>query len=132
MDAFEQELGNDKLNLKIGAYLNNFSKEKLGMYEDIIFSNKIDKAKRAELELDRLKSELVKLPELYALYLEEVVRLGKLLEVSDFDSTVLDEIYASILRIELEHGIKIRLYSGIPILKEELDKEQASLNFSRR
>ena len=94
-------------------------------------TKKIDKKKRAEFEIDRLKNTLIKEESLYAEYFEEIMRISKLLKVSDFDSTVLDDIYATIFKICLECDIKPRLYSAIPILMRKYEKDYFSLEFKK-
>lgn len=121
----------DQFDKKLNVYSNNFTKEQLQEYEDAIFTKKIDKKQRAELELERLKLELSKKDDSYVRYFDEIVRMAGLLKVSNFDVTVLDEIYSTILKIELTCGIKLRLYSGITLLAEELGKDTTSLSFRK-
>lgn len=126
MEQFDNQI--DK---KLNVYSNSFTNEQLQEYEDAIFTKKIDRKKRAELEIERLKNDLSKEQDVYAEYFDEIVRISKLLKVSSFDVTVLDEIYATILRIELECGLKPRLFSAIPLLMETLGKNNSSLSFNR-
>ncbi|MBR6820749.1 MAG: hypothetical protein IKM55_00825 [Bacilli bacterium] len=43
----------DEVLRKLSVYFNNFSEEQLAEYEDEIFTERIDKKKRAELEFAR-------------------------------------------------------------------------------
>lgn len=111
------------INKKLDVYLSNFTEKDLEEYEEAIFTNKMSKRTRAELELNRLREDIIKKPNEYADYFTEIARLTRLLKVAEFDSTVLDEVYSSIVRMQLECNSNIRLYSGISLLKNELPKK---------
>ncbi len=107
---------------KINVYNDNFSKEQLEEYEDTIFTNKISKKKRAELELARFKIELSKLDSVDPSIYEEYLQLVKLIQVSSFDPSVLDEIYLRLVRMQLECGMSVRLYSALSLLHDEMEQ----------
>lgn len=111
------------INKKLSVYLSNFTENDLEEYEEAIFTNKMSKRTRAELELDRIKNDLLRKPNEFADYFTEIARLTRLLKVAEFDSTVLDEVYSSIVRMQLECNSNIRLYSGISLLKNEVTKK---------
>lgn len=111
------------INKKLDVYLQNFSESALEEYEDAIFTEKMSKKTRAEMELNRLREDIIKKPSEYADYFTEISRLTRLLKVAEFDSTVLDEVYSSIVRMQLECNSNIRLYSGINLLKNEVSKK---------
>ena len=69
------------------------------------------------------ENDLLRKPNEFADYFTEIARLTRLLKVAEFDSTVLDEVYSSIVRMQLECNSNIRLYSGISLLKNEVPKK---------
>lgn len=104
---------------KLSVYFNNFTEEQLQEYEDEIFSEKISRKKRVELELVRLKEELGKDIKVYTDFYVDITELTKLLKVADLSSDILDEAYRIIVRIQLSCGMSIRLYSAFTLLQTE-------------
>lgn len=115
------ELGNKKDDYlkKLSVYFNNFSEVQLQDYEDEIFSERIDKKKRAELEFSRLRGELAKEFKYYSEIYPEMREIAMLLKVADLSSDILDDIYRRIVKIQLSNNLDIRLYSAFSLLKEE-------------
>ena len=114
----------DEFFQKLSIYCNNFTLEQLAEYEDEIFSERIDKKKRAELEFGRLKLELCKNQNNYSDYYSEIIEIAKLLKVADLGSDVLDDIYRKIVRLQLSNNMEVRLYSAFNLimLEEEVKK----------
>ncbi len=110
----------DNLIKKIHIYKDNFTKEQLDEYENTIFTNKVSRKKRAELELARLKIELSNLESVDPSAYEEYLNLCKLLQVASFDPSVIDEIYSRLVKLQLTNNLSIRLYSAISKLYDEL------------
>ena len=106
---------------KLDVYVSNFSYLKLKEYEDAIFGYIVDKRKRAQVELWRLETMMKKNQEFYLEYYCAYCRMKRLMKVAHFDPTALDEIYNTLLAIQLDNNINIRLYSGLPLLKEMID-----------
>lgn len=104
---------------KLSVYFNNFTEEQLQEYEDEIFSEKISRKKRVELELARLKEELGKDIKVYTDFYADITELTKLLKVADLSSDILDEAYRIIVKIQLSCGMSIRLYSAFTLLQTE-------------
>ena len=50
------------INKKLDVYLSNFTEKDLEEYEEAIFTNKMSKRTRAELELNRLREDIIKKP----------------------------------------------------------------------
>lgn len=115
------ELNNDKEEYlkKLSVYFENFSSEQLQEYEDEIFGEKIDKKKRVELEVARLKIEMGKDIKRYASYCSKINELTKLLKIADLSPDILDEAYRIIVRTQLSCGMSIRLYSAFNLIREE-------------
>lgn len=118
-------IDNNQNNLlkKVHIYNDNFTKEQLTEYENTIFTIKLSRRKRAELELARLKQEISKLEDPDPSIYEEYLELSKLLKVADFDPSVIDEIYARIVKLQLLNGISIRLYTAFSLLQEQLEHQ---------
>ena len=118
-------IDNNQKNLlkKVHIYNDNFTKEQLTEYENTIFTIKLSRRKRAELELARLKQEISKLEDPDPSIYEEYLELSKLLKVADFDPSVIDEIYARIVKVQLLNGISIRLYTAFSLLQEQLEHQ---------
>lgn len=112
---------NDEVLRKLSVYFNNFTTDQLSDYEDEIFTKKIDKKKRAELEFARLKNELGKDLKYYFDYYLEIKEIAKLLKIADLSSDILDEIYRRIVRIQLASNLDVRLYSAFNLIK--IDEE---------
>ena len=108
----------EKYDISRQAVLDNVKKgeKKLEEYEEAIFTNKMSKRTRAELELDRIKNDLLRKPNEFADYFTEIARLTRLLKVAEFDSTVLDEVYSSIVRMQLECNSNIRFENNITMM----------------
>ena len=91
-------------------------------YEDRIFG-KLDKKTRASMELKRLDLALRSVPEIYVEYYDEIKRLEELLKVANFDSTVIDDVYCSIVRMQMKCEQDIRLYTAVGLVLDEPSKE---------
>lgn len=104
---------------KLSVFLNNFTPEQLAEYEDEIFTSRIDKKKRAELEFARLKYDMSKNLKIYSTYYTEMVEITKLLKVADLSSDILDEIYRRIVEIQLSNNLEVRLYSAFDLIRLE-------------
>ena len=102
----------DEVLRKLSVYFNNFSEEQLAEYEDEIFTERIDKKKRAELEFARLRVELGKNLKVYSDYYSELREIARLLKVADLSSDILDDIYRRIVKLQLSANLDIRLYSA--------------------
>lgn len=116
---------NNNLLKKLYVYKENFSKEQLDEYENTIFTVKVSRKKRAELELARLKMELSKLESVDPAAYEEYLALCKLLQVADFDPSVIDDIYARLVKLQLENNLSIRLYTAISSLCDKLESQMS-------
>ncbi len=114
-----QKYNNSEYLKKLAVYSNNFTEEQLQEYEDGIFGEKIDRKKRVELELARLKKEMGKDLKKYANYYTEISELASLIKVADLSSDILDEAYRIIVRVQLACGMTIRLYSAFTLIREE-------------
>lgn len=112
---------NGEVLKKLSVYFNNFTTDQLSDYEDEIFTEKIDKKRRAELEFDRLKNELGKDLKYYSDYYLEIKEIAKLLKIADLSSDILDEIYRRIVRIQLASNLDVRLYSAFDLIR--IDEE---------
>lgn len=104
---------NNEFFSRLIEYADKIEFSKLKAYEDNVFTNKIDKKTRASIELERLKTKLSNTPDVYAEYFDDIKKIEALFEVVEFDSTVLDDIYVGIIRLQASCGQKTRLYSGI-------------------
>lgn len=111
----------NKLIKKLQVYIDNFSKEQLYEYESSIFTDEVSRKKRAELELIRLKLDIDKLNSVDSSVYEEYLDLFKLLQVADFDPSVIDNIYARVVRLQLENDLSIRLYTALSLLQDQLE-----------
>lgn len=109
---------------KLAIYNDNYSREELDTFENSIFTEKVSRKRRAELELARLRTELGRLEDSSAESYEEYLQISKLLQVADFDPSVLEDIYRRLVRLQMENGLSIRLYSAIPSLQEEVEQMQ--------
>ena len=109
----------DEVLRKLSVYFNNFSEEQLAEYEDEIFTERIDKKKRAELEFARLRVELGKNLKVYSDYYSELREIARLLKVADLSSDILDDIYRRIVKLQLSANLDIRLYSAFSLIKAE-------------
>ena len=110
---------NDEYLKKLSVYFKNFTEEQLREYEEEIFGEKIDRKKRVELELGRIKLELSNNMKNYVYYYSEIADINRLLKVADLSTDILDEIYRRIVMIQLSAGINIRLYSAFSLIKTE-------------
>lgn len=115
---------NDEYLKKLSVYFNNFTEKQFIDFENEIFTEKIDKKKRAELEYARLKKEIGKDLKKYADYFEDIREVGTLLKVSDLSEDLLDEAYKIIVRIQLATGMSIRLYTAFPLIEDEEEKKR--------
>lgn len=115
---------NDVVLQRLSIYFDNFTVEQLSEYEDEIFSERIDKKKRAELEFRRLRDELAKNLKLYTDYYSEIREIAKLLKVADLSSDIIDDIYSRIVKIQLSNNMEIRLYSAFNLIKLEEEVKQ--------
>lgn len=104
---------NNEFFSRLIEYADKIEFSKLKAYEDNVFTEKIDKRTRASIELDRLKTKLSNSPDVYAEYFDDIKKIDELLDIAEFDSTVLDDVYVEIIRIQASCGQKTRLYSGI-------------------
>jgi len=109
-----------KTYYRVKEYTNYFKKEELEGFEDKIFGD-ISRKKRIVFEYNRLKREIKSYPNRYVGSLNQLLKIESLMQVIDFDSSVLDQISLDIVKTELENDIPIRLYSAIP--KLEIDYE---------
>ena len=114
----------DEVLKKLSVYCNNFSEEQLAEYEDEIFTERIDKKKRAELEFARLRVELGKNLKVYSDYYSELREIARLLKVADLSSDILDDIYRRIVKLQLSANLDIRLYSAFSLIKAEEEIKQ--------
>lgn len=114
----------DEVLKKLSVYCNNFSEEQLAEYEDEIFTERIDKKKRAELEFARLRVELGKNLKIYSDYYSELREIARLLKVADLSSDILDDIYRRIVKLQLSTNLDIRLYSAFSLIKAEEEIKQ--------
>ena len=114
----------DEVLRKLSVYCNNFSEEQLAEYEDEIFTERIDKKKRAELEFARLRVELGKNLKIYSDYYSELREIARLLKVADLSSDILDDIYRRIVKLQLSANLDIRLYSAFSLIKAEEEIKQ--------
>lgn len=114
----------DEFSKRLSVYFNNFTADQLAEYENEIFSERIDKKKRAELEFDRLKTELSKDIKYYTDYYSEIREISRLLKVADLSSDILDDIYRRIVTIQLSNNLDIRLYSAFNLIKLEEEVKQ--------
>lgn len=115
---------NDVVLQRLSIYFDNFTVEQLSEYEDEIFSERIDKKKRAELEFRRLRDELAKNLKLYTDCYSEIREIAKLLKVADLSSDIIDDIYSRIVKIQLSNNMEIRLYSAFNLIKLEEEVKQ--------
>lgn len=116
---------NDEMLRKLSVYFDNFTTDQLALYEDEIFTEKIDRKKRAELEFERLKNELGKDLKHYSDFFLELKEIAKLLKIADLSSDILDEIYRRIVKIQLSSNLDVRLYSAFDLIR--IDEEIQSL-----
>lgn len=114
----------DEFSKRLSVYFNNFTADQLAEYENEIFSERIDKKKRAELEFGRLKTELSKDIKYYTDYYSEIREISRLLKVADLSSDILDDIYRRIVTIQLSNNLDIRLYSAFNLIKLEEEVKQ--------
>lgn len=114
----------DEFSKRLSVYFNNFTADQLAEYENEIFSERIDKKKRAELEFSRLKAELSKDIKYYTDYYSEIREISRLLKVADLSSDILDDIYRRIVTIQLSNNLDIRLYSAFNLIKLEEEVKQ--------
>lgn len=101
---------------KVNVYLEHFSATELNKFEDTIFGE-YNRYYRAFLEIQRLK-RIFKGEYLIRYRIHE---LEMMLKDAYFDKDALDDIYKSILKIQLQNGISIRLYGGLSMLKDHLE-----------
>lgn len=116
---------------KLRVYEENFDSKKLNACEEAIFSNKVNKKRRASLELNRIRSFLIKDIDVYKKYVDDFRNISELIKVSDFDPTALEQAYKLIVRIQLANGINVRLYSAISMLLEEYSISDKKLKMSK-
>ena len=114
----------DEVLRKLSVYFNNFSEEQLAEYEDEIFTERIDKKKRAELEFARLRVELGKNLKVYSDYYSELREIARLLKVADLSSDILEDIYRRIVKLQLSANLDIRLYSAFSLIKADEEIKQ--------
>lgn len=107
---------NDYISKKVSVYLENFTPEELSKYEDEIFTEKMDKRIRAELEFYRLKDEISIKDSKYYL---EIRKLSNLFKIANLGSDIVDEIYKIIVEIQLANNMDVRLYSALNLIKNE-------------
>lgn len=107
---------NDYISQKVSVYLENFTPEELSKYEDEIFTEKMDKRIRAELEFYRLKDEISIKDSKYYL---EIRKLSNLFKIANLGSDIVDEIYKIIVEIQLANNMDVRLYSALNLIKNE-------------
>lgn len=107
---------NDYISKKVSVYLENFTPEELSKYEDEIFTEKMDKRIRAELEFYRLKDEISIKDSKYYL---EIRKLSNLFKIANLGSDIVDEIYKIIVEIQLANNMDVRLYSALNLIKND-------------
>ena len=107
------------IKMKLDVYLKNFPSETLEDCENAIYTKNVSSKSRLKSEIRRTKSFISLSDELYVSYYPILNKLEKLLELMEFDSSLKNELYKEILKIQLKVGMRIRLYSGIELLREE-------------
>lgn len=113
----------DGIVSKLSVYLNNFSAEQLNDYEDEIFTG-IDKKKRAEMEFRRLKETFALKGDFSVERFSEFNEIARLIKVSNLSSDILDEVYRRIVKVQLDYGLEVRLYSAFNLIKLEEDMKE--------
>lgn len=111
----------------VSRYSNVFSDAELEEFENSIFGDYSYKL-RVILEFRRLKKTCKIDSKLYSENLKEIIDIENLLNISDFDQTVVPKVADRVVKVQLKISQPVRLYSSFPRIRSELE----GLNFMRK
>lgn len=111
----------------VSRYSNAFSELELLEFENSIFGDYSYKY-RVISEFRRLKNSCRRDSRLYHENLKEIIDIERLLNISDFDQTVVPKIADRVVKAQVKISQPVRLYSSFPRIKHELE----NLSFIRK